>query len=670
MKTRHLFFATAMLFAGVVFFAACEDKEKPNSSLVPKVGTVELNCDTILFAQGDTIFTTDILSEVDWEVIETPDWIRDVDPLIGDNSTVELTVYAKELKGYDRSGYIVFLSGEKDTTRIPVVQKFQYPNGMKGWLTAKRLTAASVETKKNFYVASTGPWKITTEDDWITINKPSEGTKGTFTISVTIAENANKTVRDGLITFKSGKLEATIPVKQVNETVGYWKDGEQIILHSPHDIPVGRNPVPIALVMDGFDLSDLKKCPNSPTPQFSGKFVSNYEDINSYAEWNTRNDCVYERFCRAITDLLLRLPVIRDFENYFDIRAYVAESNSRGKYDFTPFGWSWQHGSDTDKMRSKGYQMFGADYPGIAANDGAPSNVTYFFGANAGVGGFNMGDWCAISNPMVQQPYFYHLGHEFGGHTLGRIPDLYYRCSWDIDKRDIPALKNATLNIPDGPLPGTYTTNGEGKERDTWSGRADGWFYPCYQNQTADGIYSDCDVRNIVASFANEWKNGVNWNVDYENDPAKVLWKDFIDDPAYIRANGDHVIGVHPTAFNAMFCGFWGPEDVDCMKNTDEAHYNLGTRMWLWSKILDRAGVPAPTEPFGNWSDPGERAISAFKAFDTKHRVDPLGEITDFEGGYALHPRYVFKEDSILTQKYWEIHDIYPERQNKDGGGF
>jgi hypothetical protein len=92
--------------------------------------------------------------------------------------------------------------------------------------------------------------------------------------------------------------------------------------------------------------------------------------------------------------------------------------------------------------------------------------------------------------------------------------------------------------------------------------------------------------------------------------------------------------------------------------------------MWLWSKILDRAGVPAPTAHFGDWADNSERSISAFKAFDTQSRVDPLGEITDFQGGYAIHPRYVFKEDSILTQKYWVDHDIYPERQNKDGGGF
>ncbi|MDR3236089.1 MAG: BACON domain-containing protein [Prevotellaceae bacterium] len=779
MKVKFLIGMSAMLFAGIAFFAACEKEE---TSKTGDLFELDIEGDTLFIGgeAGSEVFLT-LDSDFNWEVTEKPDWLL-VDPEDGYDGISDITITAEQLDSKEgiaeRFGELTFKSATSDHYRtLTVKQSYDFPKNVSCKVDPTSISASIAKTSAMFKITCNAPWTATAENDWITLDKPNGGS-GTITVRAEMAASANE--RNGSIKVKSGNKVITIPVSQKvtaldailtaktitapgsdangnasrrtkkfylksnyawdittentwitidpssgtgtgthvtitatiepgAEDVGeitvkvhtlksedgelkpfdevrtipvyrvddapanYWHDGEQIILHSPYNIPSGRNPIPVALVMDGFDLGDLRKCPNSPTPSFSGKFVTNYAEINSYSDWglDASDDCVYERFVRAISDLLLRLPVLRDFENYFDLRAYVAESNSRGKYDFTPFGWSWQHGGDEGKMRDKAYNMYGSDYPGISQNvDGAASNVTYFFGHNAGVGGFNIGDACIISNPMVQAPYFYHLGHEYGGHTLGRIPDLYYNCSYTVDDKNVDRFKNITM-VKTGVNPGTYTTNDKGQEEDIWSGRVDGGFYPCYQNQSADGNYNDCDVRNIVQGFASEWKRGSNWNVDYEKDPAKVMWADFINDSDYIKDNGVHVIGVYPTAFNGMFCGFYGPEDIDCMKNSNEAHYNLGTRMWLWSKILQRAGVPAPITPFGDWNDFSERSINAFKDFDTAPRVDPNGEITEsFDHGYARHPRYVFKEDSILMQKYWVDHDIYPERKNRDGGGF
>jgi hypothetical protein len=376
----------------------------------------------------------------------------------------------------------------------------------------------------------------------------------------------------------------------------------------------------------------------------------------------------------AISDLLMRLPVVRDFEKYFDVRAYVAESNSRGKYDFTTFGWSWQHGADNDAMWNKGYALFGDSYPNIKTiKPEANSNVTFFFGSNSAVGGFNMGDYCVISTPIGQNGYFYHLGHEYIGHTLGRIPDLYAG-SIGVSTKNIgdQTIVHQADHHPLAVIGGTYTVV-NGKERDQWTpaylrpaGTADdGWLYPCYESQVSDGKYDDCDVREMVYNFAQEWPKGFNWNCDYELDPHRAVWYKFVDDPKYAKSN----LGSYSTGFN-VFNKFQGPENGICMRELDEAHYSLGSRIWLWNQLLRRSGVPDPND-FGDWLSSQPRSIQNFYNWDTDPaKTDPLGEI-EFDGfGYADRPRMVFKEDSILKHKYWVDHDIYAERQNKDGGGF
>ncbi|MDR3236718.1 MAG: hypothetical protein LBT48_08375 [Prevotellaceae bacterium] len=649
------------------------------------------NAITAPVSASETTFK--VICNAPWTLVAENDWIT-LDKTSGGASSSSITVRATiAASTNERTGKIILKSGNKSAT-VTVQQKIV---ALEGKMTAKTLSApasgsADRRTKK-FYLQINYPWTFEAgegNESWIHVSPTTGSGSGELeTITALIDEGGP---REGKILLKVHMSKSEdgeivnyddvreIAVRQIDDASGYWKDDETIYLHASHDLPAGHNPIPIAFVMDGFDLGDLKKMSGNPNVTLNGqKIVQNPAAVNAFQDnitnWNTVNDCLYERYVRALADLLLRLPVVRDFERYFDIRAYVAESNSRGKYEFTPFGWSWRGGRNDGKMYEKGFAMFGSSFPKIndIKPDGSGSNVTYLFGSNAAVGGFNNGDNCTISTPLGEPRYYYHLGHEYIGHTLGRIGDLYRQSMLVID--NVKPNSAVSMDIAHGPASGDdypgkgmYYTNDQGWEADSitplYLRPVRGYFRPCYKSQSADNNFNDCNVRNMVVNFSREWVKGGDWCLDYESDPSKTIWRQFLEFPEYATAN----LGAYITGY-IVFDGFYRPEQAECMDQSGESHYGLGTRIWLWNRILERAGLPDPTN-FGDWNEHTiVRNISAFKAWDIAPRTDLRGDITNASNGYAGRPTYVYQQDSVLTGKYWTDHDFVPERGNKDGGG-
>jgi hypothetical protein len=432
------------------------------------------------------------------------------------------------------------------------------------------------DSTKHFKINANNKWQLTTNYNWISID-PSNGDKGEFTVKITVKEN-NKP-RTGNIKFESGNYFGWIGVNQVDEN-DYYPDDYVLQIHKANP-PEGRKPIPVFVIGDGWDMSDFKK------------------------------DGVYETYSRGLYKIFSNVDVVKNFPEYFDFYAYFAESEQRGKFGFNKFGTTSRNPTDLDKMERNCQKYL------RKINHPNAKEATYICASNAAVGGFAMsGKFAILSNPSGQPgSYAYWLVHEYAGHCLSNLPDLYLRdANWVIDK-DAP------------------------KAKDPVTGR----MYPTTYNK---GTVKD--VVNMVNNFTREWSRGYDWYIDWSDNPKEVVWKDFIGKPGYKN------VGVYPTSFNAMFGGFYGPEQFEAMRELDHLWYGVGVRMAVWNRILERSGVKNEDVP--NWlTNPDAdhpRSLKSFKEFDIKHGYNNDGKhINDF----VEHP--------IFNAKYWiEDNYLYPER--------
>jgi hypothetical protein len=412
------------------------------------------------------------------------------------------------------------------------------------------------------------------------------GDSGTFTVTVKVTASEHHAERKGITSLAIANRVIEIPLSQVDER-NYWKDGELISLHQSKNLPDGRLPIPLAIIGDGWDLSDLKK------------------------------GGLWQTFSQALCDLFLQIDVVKDFKDYFDIYAYCAESSQRGKYGFNAFGTTPTIGTDFRKMRRL--------IDDAMKNHPNKSALTFMSASNGAVGGWaSLEGYAFASNPDNDKGYTYWMAHEFVGHAFARLPD-FYPC-WDCD----------------GYFTCKTIDRGGAQENDTITHRG-GTFPKCYTN-------GDCNVRRFVERTYSEWRKGFEWNVDWETDPQKVIWKDFIGKPGYDN------VGVYPTEFNdwgeydSWFYGLTAPEKDDCMNTSgDYIWFNVGTRMWLWNRILQLSGVPDP-DILREHADPAHpRSLENFMRFDTLHHYNNNG-----------HNTHLPVEHPVLMKKYWEENGLYP----------
>jgi hypothetical protein len=207
----------------------------------------------------------------------------------------------------------------------------------------------------------------------------------------------------------------------------YYSNGEVLTLHK-HSKGKG---VDVVFIGDGYSHEDLNK------------------------------GGLYETNCQKLKDLFLVMPVVKYMQEYFNVYAYVAESEESGVTRGTKNCFGSGERIKFNKVRQTVNSI-----PGISKE-----RFIIFIG-NGMVGGYAMGDIAVFSNNEGRKPYW--MVHEFVGHIIGRMPDLY-----------------------------------------------------------CDGSTATTLSDEVKKGLDNYHAEGLGWMVDYNSDPKTVLWKDFIGRKGY-----------------------------------------------------------------------------------------------------------------------------------------
>jgi hypothetical protein len=240
----------------------------------------------------------------------------------------------------------------------------------------------------------------------------------------------------------------------------------------------------------------------------------------------------YEKIARTHADMFLRMPVIRDHTDYFNVYIYMAESKERGVshevHDPGPPRDNKFHshngGYDYDLVKStvKAMSQIGADR---IEQTGVIFIANGHFGGYAIGGGYGFGVAAYPLEDDGNPPRSsYWTIHEFAGHIIGALPDQY-----------------------------------------------------------GSGPISENTKKEIDRGHAKSQL----WNVDYKSDPEQVRWKEFLKQPMY-----EGIVGIYPGAFNGIGQGIYNPETKTCMRDNPWFCFDAPSRYQIWQRIKMVAGEP------------------------------------------------------------------------------
>ncbi|MDR1371611.1 MAG: T9SS type A sorting domain-containing protein [Dysgonamonadaceae bacterium] len=507
---------------------------------------------------------------------------------------------------------------------------------IKAWdnvLTARRLAVSSQGGQKQFYVKSKVPWTLTTPNNWVSI-KPSSGNGSTSwgdrdggeLVTVTVwpsdvidpqtGDAVERQERRGVVTLKYGTTTNYLPVYQLNHDSCYH-NGEVILVkeHNPDGMLPGTKPIPIMLFGDGWDLMDLYK---------------------SYHEDDGRG--FFPAYAAAWAKRCSEVDMMSDFADYFDIYAYSGESMQRGTHGLSKYR--------QDPHNSRQMDMAVSDANATIRNHVNYNNAIFVDLSNDTPGGWNFyaggRQYAAYGNPANRQTGLGWWGHEFTGHDVSNMPDFYVmdgsrslcwptgyypgqpsaadNCT-EVTHYTMPEdLNNTTLTqftkFPDAP----FFREGD---------------YPTYykSNAGATGLHA-------VFRLYGEWDSGYYWNVDYEKDPAKVVWKDFIGKTGYSN------VGIKTDQRYSNTSYYYRPESINEMIR-EGVGWDLGLRIWIWNKLLERAGIGNPHILSAN--DPSHpRSIENFMIWDEEHGY------ANNKTGWRNQPAV----PQLLTEAYYTGHNL------------
>ncbi|MDR0511249.1 MAG: BACON domain-containing protein [Rikenellaceae bacterium] len=423
-----------------------------------------------------------------------------------------------------------------------------------------------------FRFTSGSEWTLTASDDWIVVDRLSGVGSQLLKISAR-DENVSGRERKGSITFTSDSKTKTFEVVQ-GYAGNYWNDGDVIAL-CKHKKGKG---VPVVIVGDGFDREDLKK---GGTWEKTGNGIPVYRDPAGKGGW-------WEKWGSFMAQRFMESEVVRDMLDYFDVFVLVSESQERGfvpkpdkklkvngeivnypavsnKYKNADRNERFWDGIYADakagvkkeyaKMRAQGLKTHSDE-----EIDGNSRPVRVMFMTN----GWYPGN---ASNPIcrggLHEPDFdYWAVHEFTGHVLTDMPDLYGN---HVEKPSEKKLAELTKAHEEG----FY------------------WFAD-WRPDLAEGVAPEAD---------------------------QVIWKEFIGKPGYKKElegapyyNKANEVGVYKTSIQTNFYNYmWRPGETTAMHQWTLA-FDLGSRYHMWNKIHQRAGDPE--KKYNN--------LAKFKAYDAK----------------------------------------------------
>ncbi|MDR1563046.1 MAG: InlB B-repeat-containing protein [Dysgonamonadaceae bacterium] len=474
-------------------------------------------------------------------------------------------------------------------------------------VSCNELTISNAGGERKFYVSCDNIWTVTTDVDWISVY-PSTGKAGSDSIIVlTVKQNTTGANRKATVSFSANGRTAEIPLDQVDVSSEYWHDGDLIPAHLHKKVsdggtmPDNYRPVCVLLFGNGWDLKDNKK------------------------------GGLYEQFAKGWADLFLQQDIFKEMQDYFDIYAYVSESNQRGNIPFSAYKYSIGGNRDMDKLGSDAtFALLKIGHPNaksavnVDITNGSVGGWNFYFSNRAG----GSGQYAAFGNPQGEQWGQYWWTHEFMGHDFGNMPDYYgpYSDGLDWTKEKI---KYTSIQFGTGKI---FERTGE---------------YPnCYEK-------AGCGtVINAIQVLVRDWDNGYWWNTDWESDPEKVIWKTFIgrngyDNVGVFNGGNTGLGGVdnykRPEDHNVMNEN-WGSGGLDCKGNI---WHDVGSRFWIWNKVLERSGVGSP-RIISNPDPTHPRSLENFIHFDTINN-------------YNANGKRVCKYDipDVLTAPYWTANSLF-----------
>jgi hypothetical protein len=281
-------------------------------------------------------------------------------------------------------------------------------------------------------------------------------------------------------------MGAVICAKAQNSS-DYYKTGDLISLHRH----TAGNGIAVVFIGDGFDKEDCRK------------------------------GGVYEDNCLKLSKLFLSMPVIREFKDCFDVLARVDVSNERGVYNCVDNVYGTGGDIKWDKIRSNATLAAGRD------------DRSVIFVGNGLIGGYAMGDVAVYS---ANEGYkLYWMMHEFVGHIIGRMPDMYV----EDGEGHVNASTKATI-----------------------------------------------DSQHLVGELS---------MLDWRSQPDSVFWKDFIGRKGYENV-GVYPSGWYGIVFGELFT--CEPHNSTVMCSHAAAYFTVMERYQLWRQIQARAGFPTTLDRF------------------------------------------------------------------------
>jgi hypothetical protein len=556
-KISLLWMAGLIGFAmGAIFISACEEKDGDENGDGNGTGTgagagassVTLSADTLIMKAEGASATFTVTSNGNWRMpLPAEQWLA-VFPMKGDTGETAVTLTVDPLLAGSAGGRIAslrILNGDNvEAATLTVQQQVVHPKKVTHTLSATSVELSDKGGMRLLRLVTNTWWSVAPNEDWLHVDiAPGLYPPGSYYIKVSADENASSTAeRAGTVTLT---IKDEVPIAVTQGKAGdYWNDGEVVMIHE-HDaskIAAEGHPYPVVIVGDGFDRQDLKK---------SGPYGNNGNG-GGYGWW--------EFFGREIANELMTVDMFEDLLPYIDIYLLMSESPERGvngpphtptKTKFNTHG-AWEN---SDKVIAAARAIVPSNpYAGQKNEDDYPSII---FMANGSYPG-NASDPLARMG-IDEQSYIYWAVHEFAGHIVSDMPDLY--CG--------------------GPLP------------------------------VNDEFRLDIDTQHQELRY---------WFVDYTNDPNEVIWKDFIGGSAAHQNNPNDpadTIGVYPTCFFVFGKGadgktqeLWRPNKFDAMDTWYLCH-GLGTRMQMWYYVMHFADPAKATD------------IEAFKAADILRTPHP-----------------------------------------------
>jgi hypothetical protein len=493
-----------------------------------------------------------VTSDVDWTLGSKSDWLT-VSPLKGLASTqsVELTISAEmNTTPGERGGEFVLKTATREF--VCKVRQKKGADRFFGSSDTIYLSDKGSDGKEHyrfFRFTSSAPWTATVDGDWIQMEQTSG--VGSLLIKVYPKSENIGSDRIGKITFDNGTSTLDVPVVQ-GWKGNYWEDGQLKVLNK-HSKGKG---VPIVVMGDGYDREDLRK-----------------------GGW-------WETMGGIMANEIMDADVVRDMWEYLDVYLMMNESPERGvlypnyprnRTKFSTYGAE----EDQDKCVREAIKSVNDPAMGGVTNQIATEEnglVRIAFLANGPYPG-------NASNPMArggiwENGYGYWAVHEFVGHTLCDLPDMYpVDCIFHTDEGFINSMDNE------------HKSNGLNGRYIDWRPRHPIW-----------------ETEGFMTWEGDEETGGFIGVKGYRGEYDKAPWFRYDN------------IGVYTTYYNGMFCeNLYGPCPITCMREYYLC-FDLGSRMQVYNKILQRAGIPLPQDLYNpDPDDPGYlRSVPAFKEFDKK----------------------------------------------------